>query len=120
MSSRCILFDTGVLSSNLPPGMGAKSAMPAAATVMRSPVRPLGTKANLQMSNLAREEQAAIPHVSTDDLAGPPVMPLQAEPEKRLRCVLLWQRFINGFECKDSFGGAPDAGRALVNIERTS
>mmetsp|Transcript_62486 Transcript_62486/g.91583 ORF Transcript_62486/g.91583 Transcript_62486/m.91583 type:complete len:490 (+) Transcript_62486:131-1600(+) len=74
----------GVLSSNLPPGMGAKSAMPAATAVMRSPVRPPGTKANLQMSNLAREEQAAIPHVSTDDLAGPPVMPLQSEPEKRL------------------------------------
>eukprot|EP00802_Teleaulax_amphioxeia_P007200 Tamp_07206.p1 GENE.Tamp_07206~~Tamp_07206.p1 ORF type:complete len:485 (+),score=71.91 Tamp_07206:298-1752(+) len=74
----------GVLSSNLPPGMGPKGAVPAAAPVMRSPVRPTSSKANLQMSNLAREEQAAIPHVSTDDLAGPPVMPLQTEPEKRL------------------------------------
>ena len=44
------------------------------------------------MSNLAREEQAAIPHVSTDDLSGPPVMPLQTEPEKRLRCVRVCER----------------------------
>ena len=47
-------------------------------------MRPAGSKANVQMSNLAREEQAAIPHVSIDDLSGPPVMPLQTEPEKRL------------------------------------
>ena len=74
----------GVLSNNLPPGVGSKGAMPAPTTPVRSAVRPAGSKGNLQMSNLAREEQAAIPHVSVDDLAGPPVMPLQTEPEKRL------------------------------------
>mmetsp|Transcript_4941 Transcript_4941/g.11856 ORF Transcript_4941/g.11856 Transcript_4941/m.11856 type:complete len:503 (-) Transcript_4941:104-1612(-) len=66
-----------VLSSGL--NMG-KSAPVAAG---RPPVaRPANTKNTLQMSNLAREEQAAIPHVASEE--GAPVVPMQPEPDKRL------------------------------------
>lgn len=64
-----------VLSSGLAKG-GSQSRPPVA--------RPPSTKVSLQMSNLAREEQAAIPHVSAGDTGGAPVVPMQLEPEKRL------------------------------------
>mmetsp|Transcript_50004 Transcript_50004/g.156498 ORF Transcript_50004/g.156498 Transcript_50004/m.156498 type:complete len:487 (-) Transcript_50004:198-1658(-) len=68
----------GVLSGNLNIGKSAASA------AVRSPVARPPSKTNVQMSNLAREEQAAIPHVSADDLGGAPVVPMQPEPDKRL------------------------------------
>jgi len=68
----------GVLSGNLNIGKSAPSA------AVRSPVARPPSKTNVQMSNLAREEQAAIPHVSADDLGGAPVVPMQPEPDKRL------------------------------------
>mmetsp|Transcript_56309 Transcript_56309/g.115156 ORF Transcript_56309/g.115156 Transcript_56309/m.115156 type:complete len:487 (-) Transcript_56309:40-1500(-) len=72
-------------------GTGAASVLTgglagkASASQARPPVaRPPTTKVSLQMSNLAREEQAAIPHVSSGDAGGAPVVPMQLEPEKRL------------------------------------
>jgi hypothetical protein len=37
-----------------------------------------------QMSSLAKEEQAAIPHVTAGDLGGVPLVPMNMEPDKRL------------------------------------
>lgn len=36
------------------------------------------------MSSLAKEEQAAIPHVTAGDLSGVPLVPMNMEPDERL------------------------------------
>eukprot|EP00960_Hanusia_phi_P027745 746989-Hanusia_phi.AAC.2 len=82
----------GVLSGNLNIGdlllfvrfdVEPRIGKSAPSAAVRSPVARPPSKTNVQMSNLAREEQAAIPHVSADViLLG--VRIILPEPDKRL------------------------------------